>query len=87
MNLLCGSVMDELWMNGMFLLTKIETPLCFVLSVDENILSNCLSLIYCNSGFVRWVSCIKHKSAFNFIFMLKILCSEMFLWAFHSGPF
>ena len=39
-----GSQTDELRVKGMFLLIKIETPLCLLLKVDENILSNCLNL-------------------------------------------
>ena len=36
-NLPSGSTMDELLMSGMFLLTRIETPRCLLLSVDEKI--------------------------------------------------
>lgn len=32
-NLPCGSIIDKVWTNGMFLLTKIETPLFLLLSV------------------------------------------------------
>lgn len=65
---------SSLWINnrlsmadGMFVLTTMEMSLCLLSSVDDNILSNCLNLRYCSSEFVRWVSCIKHISAFNFV--------------------